>query len=75
MTKRSKLTWLMIFLGLLIAGYLYFMITKDTGNKLEISPFRLWFWENRFVDLYVQVGLIFAGTLGVAIILTSRDGG
>ena len=33
------------------------------------ESFRTWFWANRSIDLAVQVGLIFAGALGVAAIL------
>ncbi|MCJ7693815.1 MAG: hypothetical protein MUO40_00150 [Anaerolineaceae bacterium] len=74
MTRRSKLTWLAIFLALLLVGYLYFMITKGPGDTPESAPFRIWFWENRSIDIYVQVGLLFAGALGVAIIFSSQNG-
>ena len=31
--------------------------------------FRTWFWSHRSIDLAVQVGLMFAGALGVAAVL------
>ena len=40
-----------------------------SSSKLESNPFRAWFWEQRTFDLLAQVGLIFAGALGVAAIL------
>ncbi len=40
-----------------------------SSAKLESNPFRAWFWEQRTFDLLAQVGLIFAGALGVAAIL------
>ena len=49
------------------------------GRWLDATPehvipegaetFRTWFWSNRSIDLAVQVGLIFAGALGVAAVL------
>jgi hypothetical protein len=39
------------------------------SSEQERDPFRAWFWEQRTFDLLAQVGLIFAGALGVAAIL------
>ena len=33
------------------------------------GSFRQWFWESRRLDLVAQVGLIFAGALGIATLL------
>ena len=33
------------------------------------GSFRQWFWESRRLDLVAQVGLIFAGALGIAALL------
>lgn len=33
------------------------------------SSFRVWWWERRELDLAVQVGLVFAGALGIAALL------
>ena len=33
------------------------------------GAFRHWFWESRSLDLAAQVGLIFAGALGIAALL------
>ena len=33
------------------------------------GSFRHWFWESRSLDLAAQVGLIFAGALGIAALL------
>ncbi len=39
------------------------------SSEQERDPFRAWFWEQRTFDLLAQMGLIFAGALGVAAIL------
>jgi len=61
--------WVGIALVLLIAGLLL-------GQRLWVPPgdtpgasLRLWLWERRSLDLAVQVGLIFAGALGIAALL------
>jgi len=38
------------------------------GTSTE-GLFRQWFWESRGLDLVAQVGLIFAGALGIAALL------
>ena len=37
--------------------------------EVSAGSFRQWFWENRGLDLAVQVGLIFGGALGIATLL------
>lgn len=71
MTKRNLIAWLMVCLFLLILGYVLFEITNITQVEAESTNFRIWFWENRATDLIVQVALLFAGVLGVTIILDS----
>ena len=66
-----------------VAGFFLVLLTLGggliLGRWLGASPehvlpagtesFRTWFWSNRSIDLAVQVGLIFAGALGVAAVL------
>ena len=33
------------------------------------NGYRAWFWSHRSLDLAIQIGLVFAGALGVAAIL------
>jgi len=39
------------------------------GTSAAEGSFRQWFWESRRLDLVVQVGLIFAGALGITALL------
>jgi hypothetical protein len=39
------------------------------GTSAAEGSFRQWFWESRGLDLVAQVGLIFAGALGIAALL------
>ena len=39
------------------------------GTFTAEGSFRQWFWESRGLDLVAQVGLIFAGALGIAALL------
>lgn len=63
---RRPLFWL-ILVGILVGGLLW-----ARGHVAETGPpdtFRTWLWTHRTLDLLVQVGLIFAGALGVRAIL------
>ncbi len=69
---HERFPWLGLVIVLLVGGL-------AVGRWLAPSPsidaggtdagFRTWFWERRTLDLLVQIGLIFAGALGVAAIL------
>ncbi len=56
---------------LLIGGLLVGRMVRPPQSMVvsTIDTFRTWFWEHRTLDLWVQVGLIFAGALGVAAVL------
>jgi hypothetical protein len=63
---RSRLFWLVIAV-ILVGGLLWgYGRTTETGPP---DPFRIWLWTHRNLDLIVQVGLVFAGALGVRAIL------
>ena len=71
---RERVTWILIVVVLLIASFLigrHFVL--GSGDAPEAKPgdgsFREWFWERRGLDLVAQVGLIFAGALGIAALL------
>lgn len=73
--NRERRLWTILVAAMLIAGLLIGRAMepdapretpKDTN---EAADFRGWFWERRTFDLLAQVGLIFAGALGVAAIL------
>ncbi len=66
-------TILVLLLGGLLIGRTLAPVPDDEAPPLETPPFRAWFWERRTFDLLAQVGLIFAGALGVAAVLPQRQ--
>jgi hypothetical protein len=71
--SRERLTWtitlvVVLLTGLLIGRQFLLYTSEAQGDKLD-RPFREWFWESRALDLVAQVGLIFAGALGIAALL------
>lgn len=71
MTRRDQIAWLIFCLILLVTGYLLFMIFGGKAVDTDAFNFRNWFWNNRTIDLFIQVELLFAGALGVSVILSS----
>lgn len=73
--QRERLTWAMLLIAVLLTGWLMGRLWRpDDGHALsDATTFRAWFWEHRTFDLLAQVGLIFAGALGVAALLPSRS--
>lgn len=67
--------FLLVVVGiLLISGWILFLVLQPVGGVKPGEPgFRTWFWEQRALDLAVQVALIFAGALGIAAILPEED--
>jgi hypothetical protein len=81
MTREQALGVVVILL-LLVGGFLVGRALRpDQPLDVEMPDragpsdqgFRDWFWERRGFDLMTQVGLIFAGALGVAAILPGQD--
>ena len=67
--SREHATWVGAVALLLIAGLLIGWQFLDPPEDAGAGSFRQWFWESRSLDLLVQVGLIFAGALGIAALL------
>ena len=77
--RREDILWIVLAIALLAGGLAIgrqFVAPAadarmDGGADLggEVRSFREWFWENRSLDLAVQVGLILAGALGIAALL------
>lgn len=70
---RERITWITIVAALLLTGLLigrqFLLHTSETREDESERSFREWFWESRALDLVAQVGLIFAGALGIAALL------
>ncbi len=66
-----------VVIALLVTGMLVgalFSVTPEAADATAASTvFREWFWEQRSLDLLVQVALIFVGALGVAAVLPKHD--
>ncbi|MBN1584475.1 MAG: hypothetical protein JXA89_27465 [Anaerolineae bacterium] len=70
--NRERLFWIVLFTLLLVGGMLIGQNTRRksaSSAELDADSFRIWFWQNRTLDLIVQVGLIFGGALGIAALL------
>lgn len=72
--KPERWSGIVLVVALLIVGALlgYILTRGDTVGAGEVDAFRDWFWSRRGLDLMVQVGLIFAGALGVSAVLPGR---
>lgn len=72
----ERLTWAVLLIAVLLAGWLMGRLWRPGEGyaPTEATTFRAWFWERRTLDLLAQVGLIFAGALGVAALLPGRRG-
>jgi hypothetical protein len=74
---RDDVPWIAVMVALLIVGFLVgqrFLPAADREQQAaplaaDQRSFRLWFWENRGLDLAVQTGLIFVGALSIAALL------
>ena len=73
--NRDDLAWMLLVIILLVASYLLGqrILGPDAKESIAASAeqptFRLWFWEERGLDIAIQVGLLFVGTLGIAALL------
>lgn len=67
--NREHTAWIGVAALLLIVGLLVGRQFLASPDNADVGSFRQWFWENRSLDLLVQVGLIFAGALGIAALL------
>jgi len=67
--NRERAFWLGAAILLLVAGLLIGQQVMPLSRGDYVAAFRQWFWEHRLLDLGVQVGLIFVGTLGIAALL------
>lgn len=63
---------ILLIAGLLI-GSLFNASPQDVPTTAASNVFREWFWEQRSLDLMVQVTLIFVGALGVAAVLPKHE--
>jgi len=72
--KRYLLIVIVLATILLLAGLAIFRsLNSEAQRPVTDGGFRTWFWEQRGLDLVVQIVLVFAGALGIAAILPVED--
>lgn len=62
----------LLIMGVLVGRYFH-VASADAAATAASNVFREWFWEQRSLDLMVQVTLIFVGALGVAAVLPKHE--
>ncbi len=60
----------LLLVGLAVGRLVWEPLEPSTG-----TAFRVWWWEHRAGDLAAQVGLVFAGALGIAALLPPEEKG
>ena len=73
--KRELWVWIVAVGVLLLAGWLIgqWTLTRPGVETASGDAFRAWFWEQRGLDLAVQVALLFVGALGITALLPEKD--
>ena len=72
--KRSRNLMIIFVLFIFAIGWVLFMLlNKDVESTGSLTSFQAWLWDQRGLDLIVQVMLVFSGALGIAAILPIED--
>ncbi len=58
------LAWLLV-VGVLVGRWAW----APSDVVVPGTSFRAWWWDHREIDVAVQVGLVFAGALGIAALM------
>lgn len=66
---RDHYLGLILLTVLMALGWALFQWLNQGYSSADESSFPLWFWSQRDFDLVLQIGLIFAGALGISAIL------
>ena len=77
--SRNDLPWVLLALLLLLAGFVIgrqYAVPPSSETEIPVAvperAFRVRFWEDRGLDLAVQIGLILSGALSIAALLPGR---
>ena len=66
------ISWLLVLLAVGAVGSAIQVAPASNAAAAETS-FTAVFWQERSLDILIQIGLIFAGVLGVLNLLTAKD--
>lgn len=67
--KREYIVWGSAVVVLLAVGMVVGKQHLTPVQAEHAGTFRYWFWQNRSLDLAVQLGLVFVGALGISALL------
>jgi hypothetical protein len=71
--NRKIGSWIILLFVLLAVGLTIGHWFWSSQAPLSVTSFRVWWWENKELDVAVQVGLMFAGALGIAALMPPED--
>lgn len=72
--KHRHRVWIITIMLLLLSGWFigYRSLSQSDTDIVTENTFRAWFWEQRGLDLIIQVALLFAGALGITALLPEK---
>lgn len=73
MNQPRKIIVVVTILIIISGWVLFILVNKNLDLEGMKTSFQAWFWDQRGLDLIVQVLLVFSGALGIAAILPIED--
>ncbi len=72
---RRLTSWILLLALLVVTGLVVGRWVWGHSQVPAATSFRAWWWERREADVAVQVGLVFAGSLGIAALMPPEEEG